>query len=42
VGDRAVLITYLNSARKNAQKTQISIHVTIMFTTVIKTMGTNT
>jgi len=43
VGERAVLITYLNPAWKNAQQTQISFNVTnILFTTAIKTMGTNT
>jgi len=39
VGDRAILITYLNSACKNTQKTQISFHMTkSMFTNVITSL----
>ena len=35
MGDRAAVITYLNSAWKNTYETQISFHVTkIMFTSV--------
>ena len=43
MGDRAVLMTYFNSAWKNAQHTQISFHVKkITSTATIITLETNT
>jgi len=37
VGDGAIIITYLNSVKKNTQETQICFHVTkIMFASILK------